>query len=96
MRRQTVEAHEGILKLLVAAGKRAEAGFALEKLVESYPGYPPAYNDLGVLYGESGEVSKALAAYEKAVSLDPENATFRKNLADHLYVAMKQPEKAVL
>jgi len=96
VRRQTVEAHEGILKLLVAAGKRAEAGFALEKLVESYPGYPPAYNDLGVLYGESGEVSKALAAYEKAVSLDPENATFRKNLADHLYVAMKQPEKAVL
>jgi len=90
------KAHEGILKLLVAAGKRTEAVSALEKLVEANPDYAPAYNDLGVLYGESEEASKALAAYEKAVSLDPENATFRKNLADHLYVAMKQPDEAAV
>ena len=90
------EAHEGILKLLVAAGKRMEAVFALEKLVEANPDYAPAYNDLGVLYGESEEASKALAAYEKAVSLDPANATFRKNLGDFFYVAMKQPDEAAV
>jgi Flp pilus assembly protein TadD/SAM-dependent methyltransferase/glycosyltransferase involved in cell wall biosynthesis len=90
------EAHEGILKLLVAAGKRTEAVFALERLVESFPDYAPGYNDLGVLYGESQDLPKALAAYGRAVSLDPANAIFRKNLADFLYVAMKRPEEAVL
>jgi len=90
------EAHEGILELLVAAGKRAEAVFALERLGDSFPDYAPAYNDLGVLYGESGDFPRALASYEKAVSLDPANATFRKNLGDFHYVAMKQPEAAAL
>ena len=89
------EAHEGILKLFVTEGKRAEAVFALERLVESFPDYSPAYNDLGVLYCEQGNVDKALAAYEKAVSLEPGNATFQKNLADFYYVAMKRPEAAV-
>jgi len=90
-----VEAHESILKLFVTEGKRAEAVFALERLVESFPDYAPAYNDLGVLYGDQGNAEKALAAYEKSVSLDPENATFRKNLADFYYVAMTQPDAAV-
>ena len=93
--KDAVEAHQGIVKLLVAAGKRGEAVFALEKLVESYPDYAPAYNDLGVLHGETGNLERALAAYEKAVSLDPENATFRKNLGDFYYVAMKRPDEAL-
>jgi len=86
--------HSGILSTLVAAGKRAEAVFALEKLVESYPDYAPAYNDLGVLHGEIGNFDKALAAYEKAVSLDPGNAIFQKNLGDFYYVAIKQSDEA--
>ncbi len=90
-----VEPHESIIKLFVTEGKRAEAAFALERLVESFPDYAPAYNDLGVLYGKQGNAEKALAACEKSVSLDPENATFRKNLADFCYVAMKRPEEAV-
>ncbi len=89
------EAHAGILSTLVAAGKRAEAVPALERLVESFPHYAPAYNDLGVLYFESGAGDKAMASYEKAVSLDPESATFRRNLADYLYAAMKQPGNAL-
>lgn len=94
-RSQAVEAHEGIVKLFMAAGKRPEAVFALEKLVESFPGYAPAYNDIGVLYTELGHPDKASAAYEKAVSLDPTNSIFLKNLADFYYVVMKQTEKAI-
>ncbi len=94
--RQAAEAHEGIIKLLVAAGKRAEAVFALERLGDSFPDYAPAYNDLGVLYGESGDLPRALSSYEKAVSLDPGNPVFRKNLGDFFYVIMKRREDAVL
>ncbi|HON00885.1 MAG TPA: tetratricopeptide repeat protein, partial [Acidobacteriota bacterium] len=90
------EAHEGILKLLISAGKYSEAVFALERLAETYPDYAPAHNDLGVLYGESGDAPKALASYEKAVLLDAANPTFRKNLGDFLYVIMKRPADAVL
>ena len=94
-RDMAAEAHEGILKLFLAGEKRAEAVFALERLLESSPDYSPAYNDLGVLYCEQGNVDKALAAYEKAVSLEPGNATFQKNLADFYYVALKRPDAAV-
>ncbi len=87
--------HSGILKLFVTAGKRAEALQALERLVESFPDYAPAYNDLGILHYEFGKGDKALSNYEKAVSLDPENATFQRNIADFLYAAAKQPEKAL-
>ena len=89
------EAHEGIIKLFVTGGKFTEAVFALEKLIESFPDYAPAHNDLGVLYHKQGHIEKALGVYEKAVSLDPENATFKKNLADFLYVTMKRPDMAV-
>lgn len=76
------QAHEGILKTLIPAGKHTEAIFALERLLESFPDYAPAHNDLGVLYGAQGKIEKAAAAYERAVSLDPTNLTFLKNLAD--------------
>ena len=89
------DTHAGILILFVSAGKRADAIISLEKLVGSFPDYAPAHNDLGVLYGETGNLDKALAAYEKSVSLDPANATFIKNLADFHYVAMKRPDTAV-
>ncbi len=76
------QAHERILKMLISAGKHTEAIFALERLIESFPDYAPAHNDLGVLYGAQGKIEKTAAAYERAVSLDPTNLTFLKNLAD--------------
>ena len=89
------EAHAGILRTLIAAGKRAEAVPALERLVESWPDYAPAHNDLGVLFYESGNGDKALACYEKAVTLAPENPMFRKNLADFYFVTEGRVEEAL-
>ena len=94
-RDRAAECHAGILELFVAKGNHAEAVTALEDMLESFPDYSTAYNDLGVLNCELGNNDKALAAYEKAVSLEPGNATFRKNLADFYYAAIKRPEAAI-
>ena len=45
-------------------------------------------------YGK-GDADQARKHFELAVALEPENAEFRKNLADFLYAATKQPEKAL-
>jgi len=59
-----------------------EAIEKLEELLESYPDFPLAHNDLGVLYYKQGNKEKALDHYEKAAELESENMTFQKNLAD--------------
>jgi tetratricopeptide (TPR) repeat protein len=67
----------------------------LEKLVAAYPEYALAHNDLGVLYYQTGNKDKALAAYQQAVALEPGNLTFKKNLADFKCIELKQVEEAV-
>ncbi|MCF8144164.1 MAG: tetratricopeptide repeat protein [Deltaproteobacteria bacterium] len=73
---------------LVNEGQQAEAIQELEKIVEKSPDHALAHNDLGVLYYGQGEKQKALTHYEKAAGLEPENATFQKNLADFCCVEM--------
>ncbi len=64
-----------------------EAGVrALERLLEEFPGYAPAHNDLGVMFANAGDAGRGLRHHERAVDLAPENTTFRKNLAD-VYMA---------
>lgn len=87
--------HEAITNILVVKGKKDDAIFALEKLTESFPSYAPAYNDLGILYAEMERFDKALQAYEKATTLDPENAVFHKDLADFYYVKLKRTDQAI-
>jgi len=72
----------------VNQGQQEEAIRELEKLVERYPDYALAHNDLGVLCYGAGDKQKALTHYEKAARLEPENATFQKNLADFYCVEM--------
>ena len=67
----------------------------LEELVAAYPEYALAYNDLGVLYYQTGNKEKSLAAYQQAVALEPDNLTFKKNLADFKCIELKQLEEAV-
>jgi glycosyltransferase involved in cell wall biosynthesis len=67
----------------------------LQRLIESYPEFALAYNDLGVLYYSSGNREKALESYERAVRLDPDNSNFSKNLADFYFVEMGRVEEAL-
>jgi len=67
----------------------------LQRLIESYPEFALAYNDLGVLYYSSGNKEKALKCYERAVQLDPGNSNFSKNLADFYVVEMGKVEEAL-
>ena len=80
---------------LVEQGDAAAACRQLESLVAAYPEYALAYNDLGVLYYQAGDPEKSLSAYERAVALEPQNITFKKNLADFKCVELKQIETAI-
>ena len=67
----------------------------IENFIEMYPKHGQAHNDLGVLYYKNEFKTKVLASYLKAVELEPENVTFRKNLADFLYVEEGRVEEAL-
>ena len=67
----------------------------IENFIEIYPKHGQAHNDLGVLYYKNISKTKVLAHYLKAVELEPENVTFRKNLADFLYVEEGRVEEAL-
>jgi tetratricopeptide (TPR) repeat protein len=59
---------------------------SLKILSTSILNHALAHNDYAVLAYESGEKDQALKHYEHAVSLNPENILFLKNLADfHWY-----------
>jgi Flp pilus assembly protein TadD len=68
---------------------------ALCNLVNSFPDFARAHNDLGVLYYRSGEKERALNHYEQAAQLEPGNVTFKKNLADYYYVEQGRVEDAL-
>jgi len=80
---------------LVNKGQQAEAIRELEKMVERYPDYALAHNDLGVLCYGAGDKKGALTHYEKAARLEPENATFQKNLADFYCLEMGEVEQGL-
>ena len=75
--------------------KPEEAISKFENLVNSFPDFALAHNDLGVLHYNTGDKEKALNYYRKAVQLQPENITFQKNLADFLYVESGRLEEAL-
>jgi Tol biopolymer transport system component len=63
-----------------------EMGFLPEALTlfeinsEAYPGSPMAFEDLGNARLQAGQPSQALASYEQALQLDPENERLRSLL----------------
>ena len=67
----------------------------IENFIEMYPTHGQAHNDLGVLYYKNQSKAEVLAHYLKAVEIEPENVTFRKNLADFLYVEEGRVEEAL-
>lgn len=80
---------------LVDSGQIDAALAGLETLVEKHPDFAIAYNDLGVLYYQRGDKQLCKQFYEKAVELQPENANFKKNLADFYLIENGEVEKAL-
>lgn len=67
----------------------------LENLVSRDPMNAAGHNDLGVLYYQQGRQDKALASYEQAVRLSPDDPTYQKNLADYYLMAAGRVEDAL-
>lgn len=80
---------------LAAEGQGAAAIEALGRLLAIDPQHALAHNDLGVLCCQAGDPARALEHYEAAVRLEPENVTFKKNLADYYFVIQKRVEEAL-
>ncbi|MCK5205638.1 MAG: glycosyltransferase, partial [Desulfobacterales bacterium] len=86
--------YQGIQPLLNSSNTE-DAIAALKNLVDSFPDFAQAHNDLGVLYYRAEDKESALAHYEQAVQLESGNITFKKNLADFYYVEQNQIEDAL-
>ena len=56
-----------------------EAIYRWERATQLDPTYAAAFNNLAVAYEHEGQLDKARAAYEKAVSLDPSSEMIRQN-----------------
>jgi len=82
-------------QLLINSGRHNEAIIELEKLLESYPDFALAHNDLGVLHFNKGNKEKALEHYQQAANLQPQNIIFQKNLADFYYIVQNRVEEAL-
>ena len=66
-----------------------EAVRHIQDFLKIYPEFAQAHNDIAVHYYRAGDNLRALAHYEKAHKLEPNNITFRKNLADFYYVELQ-------
>jgi Tfp pilus assembly protein PilF len=56
-----------------------EATYRWLKAVELDPSYAAAWNNLAIGYEQQGNFTEAEKAYEKAVTLDPDNVMIRQN-----------------
>lgn len=73
--------------ILAESNKRDEAIKAFSDLSEKYPNLPEPYNNLAVLYADSGQYDKAKNALETAIKTHPSYATAHENLGD-IYARM--------
>ena len=56
-----------------------EAIYRWEKATEIDPTYAAAFNNLAIAYEHEGLLEKARQAYEKAITVAPDNAQIRQN-----------------
>jgi len=73
--------------ILVKQNKNAEAIKAFTDLTRDYPQLPEPYNNLAVLYAQTGNYEKARDALEAALATNPAYATAHENLGD-IYAAL--------
>ena len=72
-------AYGRLINLLVLNKREREAVPVAENLVEKYP-KPSSYSLLGIVYSKNGEFEKAKLSFEKAMEMDPGNATWPARL----------------
>ena len=65
------------------------------ELISQNPDHALAYNDLGVLSYNQGDKQETLRCYEQAVRLEPQNRTFKKNLADFYLIEQGRTQEAL-
>lgn len=80
---------------LVREDRLIEAHPLFEQLVHHNPEYALGHNDLAVVRYRVGDLEGARRAYERAVQLQPGNATFRKNLADLYFTQLGRTDDAI-
>jgi len=56
-----------------------EAVYRWERATQLDPTYAAAFNNLAIAYEHEGQLDKARGAYEKAATLEPENAMIKQN-----------------
>lgn len=56
-----------------------EAIYRWERATQIDPSYAQAFNNLAIAYEHEGQLSKARGAYEKALTLEPNNALIQQN-----------------
>lgn len=61
------------------SGLWKEALFRFRRAVELDPSYAAAWNNLAIVYEQTGEHDKAKEAYERALRLAPKNVLLRQN-----------------
>ncbi|MEA1923420.1 MAG: hypothetical protein U9N63_12285, partial [Pseudomonadota bacterium] len=83
-----------LLENYLVPGREQEAEQQLLVFLEKFPNFALAHNDLGVISHKLEKLENAGSCYRKAVLLAPDNITFRKNLADFIFVIEGHPEKA--
>jgi Flp pilus assembly protein TadD len=81
--------------LQAKADPNSDAIQALEKTVQAKP-TASAYNQLGILYRESGRFTEARAAYGSALKINPDYALAQRNLGILLDIYLQQPQQALV
>ncbi|MEE8493320.1 MAG: tetratricopeptide repeat protein [Nitrospirales bacterium] len=76
------EAHHKLGLALLAQGDLEQARDEMVKSSEVYPDRAKVLNSLGTVYEKLGDHKKALAAFERAITLKPNYAIARFNLAE--------------
>lgn len=61
------------------SGLWKEALFRFRRAIELDPSYAAAWNNLAIVYEQTGEHDKAKDAYERALRLAPRNVQLRQN-----------------
>ncbi len=86
-----LEAQANLAMALLKTGHNDEAESVIRKLLSSKPDSAIAHNNYGIILYDQGKLTEARVYFEKALSLDPENKSYRDNV-QRIRGLIKNPE----